>query len=231
MTRPDFNADPEVYVLNELLWTPNEHAAAFVLDTLREDDFFNPMCGQLFVAIKDNHARGGGRDAVSVNELVLSEPSVLGVANTLEVSRLLVNVSVLDMPRFDLRGSAYSVLHDAYRRGFEAMAGSLALAAAEAPTDDLFDILVDHGKQQRAAAERLAGFFAGYDAARAADGAAADAAAADVGPAQRRAPESLSPLERVKAQTQRRDAHPPAPAPEGETPLTRDGREGRGVEL
>ena len=111
------------------------------------------------------------------------------------------------------------------------MRRALALAAAEAPTDDLFDILVDHGKQQRAATERLAGFFAGYDAAPAADGAAADAAAADVGPAQRRAPESLSPLERVKAQTQRRDAHPPAPALEGETPLTRDGREGRGVEL
>lgn len=106
------------------------------------------------------------------------------------------------------------------------MRRALARAAAEAPTDDLFDILVDHGKQQRAATERLAGFFAGYDAARAADG-----AAADVGPAQRRAPESLSPLERVKAQTQRRDAHPPAPAPEGEPPLTRDGREGRGVEL
>ncbi|SDL76343.1 hypothetical protein SAMN04488535_0698 [Corynebacterium mycetoides] len=33
MTRPDFNADPEVYVLNELLWTPNEHAATHVPST------------------------------------------------------------------------------------------------------------------------------------------------------------------------------------------------------
>ncbi|WP_257160756.1 DnaB-like helicase N-terminal domain-containing protein [Corynebacterium cystitidis] len=103
MTRPDFNADPEIQVLNELLWSPDEPAVSFVLDTLREDDFYNPLHGQLFTVIKDNHARGHGRDAVSVNTHLLNNHGDLGIGNPQAVSHLLVNIAVLATPHHNLR--------------------------------------------------------------------------------------------------------------------------------
>ncbi|PWC00341.1 hypothetical protein DF219_00025 [Corynebacterium liangguodongii] len=60
MTRPDFNFDPEVQVLNSLLWSQNDKADAYVLDPLGEEDVFNPLHGQLFTAIKDAHTHGRG---------------------------------------------------------------------------------------------------------------------------------------------------------------------------
>ncbi|WP_115686488.1 DnaB-like helicase N-terminal domain-containing protein [Corynebacterium senegalense] len=188
MTRPGFNFDPEVQVLNELLWSANESAASFVLETLREDDFYNPLYGQMFTAIKDSHSRGLGRDAVSVNTHLLANYDALGIAHPENVSHLLVNIAVLDTPQHSLRDSAYKVLHDSYRRGFDAVADALKFAAQEAPTNELFNILVDHGKQQRASTERLANFLTAYDAA----GATPRAPQA--------APEEQTALERIKAQ-------------------------------
>ncbi|WP_342319213.1 DnaB-like helicase N-terminal domain-containing protein [Corynebacterium mayonis] len=189
MTRPDFNSDPEVQVLNELLWSPNEPAVAFVLDTLREKDFYNPLYGQVFTAIKDNHTRGHGRDAVSVNTHLLNNHDELGIGNPQVVSHLLVNIAVLETPHHNLRDNAHAVLVNSYRRGFDAVADSLKFASQEAPTEQLFGILVDHGKQQRAATERLAGFAATYDAA------------AGASPrARHTAPEESTPLERLQAQ-------------------------------
>lgn len=201
MTRPDFTSDPEVQVLNELLWSPKESAVAFVLNTLREDDFYNPLHGQLFTAIKDSHARGHGRDAVSVNTHILVNHGELGIGNPQVVSHLLVNIAVLETPHYNLKDNALAVLDDSYRRGFDAVADALKFAAKEAPTEQIFNILVDHGKQQRTATERLAGFAVAYDAAT------------GVSPRSRHStPEESSPLQRIQAQLQPRDttASPPA---------------------
>lgn len=195
MTRPDFNADPEIQVLNELLWSTNDAAVAFVLDALREDDFYNPLHGQVFTAIKDTHARGHGRDAVSVNSNLLNNYDELGIRNPHIASHLLVNIAVLATPQHNLKGNAHTVLADSYRRRFEAMADALKFASQEAPADQLFDILVNHGKKQRTVTERLTGFSESYDAA-----------ADESPPAQRTRPEDSTPLERIQTQLHTRDA-------------------------
>lgn len=191
MSQPGFHFDPEVQVLNELLWSRNEQAVDFVLETLGADDFHNPLHGQLFAAIDASRQQGHSRDAVSVNKHLLANHERLGIANPNVVSRLLINVAVLDTPQHNLRDNAYTVLEASYRRGFQAAAESLSFAASEAPTHRLFDLLVDHGKQQRSATERLARFHAAYNAA---------VGTATPQQATAEAPENLSPAQRIQQQ-------------------------------
>ena len=78
----------------------------------------------------------------------------------------LQTVTLLGTPAVGLTTLAADVLDAAYRRAFAATAHTLTRASAEAPTDELFEILLAQGRAMRTETERRASLTAGPTAAQ-----------------------------------------------------------------
>ncbi|ORJ97506.1 hypothetical protein A6F55_21330 [Prescottella equi] len=149
-TDPDL--DPEAHMLCAAMWSRDIDELRFITGLLREDDFAQPFHRPIYAAIRDALSGGRPHDPVSVSsELVRAGTGHVPPA----VHHTLRAVLTLGSPATAVRHYAATVVAAAYRRSFHNLAQTMNYAAETAAEDELFPILVDLGKRQRAEMVRL----------------------------------------------------------------------------
>lgn len=150
--------DTEAYLLCALMWAGKDHPPSDrVCGFLQPADFFDPHHGALFGFLASRRSAGHPTDPVSLNSAL----SALGDEAPLprHIGRhLLMSLSTLSVPAELVTDYADQVLGESYRRQYQAMAQAVTHAGESAREERLFDILVDHGRAQRAAWERRQSF-------------------------------------------------------------------------
>jgi len=150
--RPEL--DPEAVLLCALLHTADTAEVTVIVDHLQADDFLTPTYGELYAVIADLATAGEGHGPSRVLATLTDAGRLTGHAGK-RLADTLQTVMLLGTPAIGLRGLALDVLRAAYRRRFTAGAGALTEAAQAAPTEDLFDILLEHGRDMRRETNRL----------------------------------------------------------------------------
>nr|WP_179275311.1 DnaB-like helicase N-terminal domain-containing protein [Rhodococcus sp. 06-1059B-a] len=157
----DLDTDPEALLLCALMWsyhpgadTP-EHAAR-ITQALTADDFEDYTHGRLFAVVAELVEQGQPFDVPSVAAALMRS----GAAGQKDgpLRQRLVNIATLGAFPLAAPHHADIVLSQSYRRSFLAAGRSIVTAAEELPEADLFDHLLDHGRRQRAAFNRLNAF-------------------------------------------------------------------------
>ena len=147
--------DPEAALLCALLHTGDTADARHIAAHLAEADFLNPSYGALFQVTVDLITAGEPHHAPRVLAALTSAGRMAGHHGKLLADALQV-VALLGTPAVGVRTLAADVLDAAYRRRFARTAADLNRASAEAPTENLFEILLDHGRAMRRETERRA---------------------------------------------------------------------------
>lgn len=150
----DLFLDPEAMLLGALMWAPDDYdAATRVCEVLTPDDFYNVSYGEIFSLIATRRDAGHPVDAASLQSAfhALGDTSPVPLST---VRSMLLSIATLGAAPERLTAYADQVLGTSYRRQFQQMAGKLAHAAETAPEDQLFSIMVEHGKAQRRAWNR-----------------------------------------------------------------------------
>lgn len=145
--------DPEAALLCALLHTADTVETRHIARHLTERDFLNPRYGQLYSVIAELVTAGEPHHPPRVLAALASAGRMAGHQGKLLADALQV-VTLLGTPAIGLTTLASDVLDAAYRRRFTATARTLTQASAEAHTDALFEILLDHGRVMRAETER-----------------------------------------------------------------------------
>ncbi|MEH6624386.1 MAG: DnaB-like helicase N-terminal domain-containing protein [Dietzia maris] len=145
--------DPEAALLCALLHTTADAETRHITAHLAADDFLTPRYGDLYAVITDLIAADEPHHPTRVLAAMTSAGRISGHHGQLLVDAL-QTVTLLGTPAIGLTALASDVLDAAYRRRFSATAQALTQASAEAPTDDLFEILLDHGRAMRAETNR-----------------------------------------------------------------------------
>lgn len=140
--------DPEAALLCALLHTTDTDEARHIGEHLEEADFLNPSYGALFHVIADLIDAGEPHHAPRVLSSLSGAGRLAGHHGRLLADALQI-VALLGTPAVGVRTLASDVLDAAYRRAFARAAADLARASAEAPTDDLFELLLDQGRAMR----------------------------------------------------------------------------------
>ncbi|MBB0969071.1 DNA helicase [Dietzia aerolata] len=152
--------DPEAALLCALLHTAEAAEATHVAGHLAATDFLNPRYGDLFQVTADLITAGEPHHAPRVLAALTAAGRVAGHHGRLLVDAL-QTVTLLGTPAVGLRTLAADVLDAAYRRRFARTAADLTRAASEAPTDDLFELLLDQGRAMRRETKRRESLTAG----------------------------------------------------------------------
>ncbi|TSD93810.1 DNA helicase [Skermania sp. ID1734] len=145
--RPDL--DPEAQALSALLWASADIACA-VTAHLRAADFHRPVYARLFTVV----ARLVGAGQPHTAPLVLAELERAGRVHG-QLSAALLDVTTADARGHDAPHLALAVMRASYRRGYAAAAVALEQIAAEAHTEDLYELMCQLGRDRREAAARL----------------------------------------------------------------------------
>ncbi len=149
----DPRTDPESLTLCALMWSTDIAAAVRVTGALVPADFAEPAYAELFTVIADLVIRGQRHDPASV-AAVLHRAG--GGQRDAPLRRALADVVTADSA-----GSSAAVhyagivLSQSYRRSFHIVGRRIMQAAEQGPEDELFDYMVELGRQQRAAWQRL----------------------------------------------------------------------------
>jgi len=150
--------DTEAYLLCALMWAGKDHPPSDrVCGFLQPADFFDPHHGALFGFLASRRSAGHPIDPVSLNSAL----SALGDEAPLprHVGRhLLMSLSTLSVPAELVTDYADQVLGMSYRRQYLTMATALTHAGETLPESELFPVMVEHGRAQRAAWERRLAF-------------------------------------------------------------------------
>ena len=158
----DPRLDSEALLPCGLLWsTPGE--ARRVVDLLQAGDFARPAHATLFELV-----------AVEIGEGRPHDPASIAAALTHQgardhgglVARALAGATTAGVAPESTGHHAVTVVTTAYRRSFHTAATALAQAAEQLPTEELFDHLVDVGRAQRTATQRLAHLRSTLDTSR-----------------------------------------------------------------
>ena len=147
--------DPEAALLCALLHTTDTTEARHITRHLETSDFLNPRYGDLYSVIADLIAAGEPHHAPRVLAALTNAGRMAGHQGRLLADALQV-VALLGTPAIGVRTLAADVLDAAYRRRFARTAAELTRASTEAPTDDLFEILLDQGRAMRRETKRRA---------------------------------------------------------------------------
>ena len=147
----DPRLDSEALCLCGLMWS-TPAAAARVVDLLQADDFTRPAHAALFEILATELQHGRPADPASV-AAVLTHQGARHHGGL--VARALAAATTAGAAPEATGHHAVNVVTTAYRRSFHTAAAGLAQAAEQLPTDELFDHLVDTGRHQRTATERL----------------------------------------------------------------------------
>jgi replicative DNA helicase len=152
----DDRLDPEAQLLCALLWSPKGSAdVAFVVEHLRETDFYNRMYAHIFACIAAAVRDDSPHDASSINVRLAAE----GGEIVPQYQRLLISLVGLGSPAGNLIYYGDQLLSTWYRRQFSDMTQSLAQIAEIAPEHELFTRMVEHGIAQRKAMYRRKEFL------------------------------------------------------------------------
>lgn len=145
--------DPEAALLCALLHTAERAEARHIAGHLAGTDFLNPRYGHLFTAITDLIDADEPHHAPRVLAALSNGGCLAGHHGRL-LADALQTVTLLGTPAVGLRTLAGDVLDASYRRQFATAAAALTRASAEAPTDALFDLLLEQGRAMRAETRR-----------------------------------------------------------------------------
>lgn len=150
----DMLLDAEALLLCGLMWSPAGSAdAAKIVGVLTAEDFYNPSYGTIYQVIAERVAMGQSADAASLRSWVIEQGSDSPIRPK-QATSLLLGLATLGTVPEQLINYADQVLGASYRRGYFAMTQALTQAAETAPESHLFDIMVEHGKEQRSAWSR-----------------------------------------------------------------------------
>ena len=152
--------DPEAALLCALLHTTDTTEARHITGHLEASDFLNPRYSDLYSVIADLIAAGEPHHAPRVLAALTNAGRMAGHQGRLLADALQV-VALLGTPAIGVRTLATDVLDAAYRRRFARTAAELTRASTEAPTDDLFEILLDQGRAMRRETTRRADLTGG----------------------------------------------------------------------
>lgn len=152
--------DPEAALLCALLHTTDTAEATHIARHLTAADFLAVRYGELFQVTADLIAAGEPHHAPRVLAALNGAGRMAGHHGRL-LADSLQTVTLLGTPVVGVRTLAADVLDAAYRRAFARTAADLARASREAPTDDLFELLLDHGRAMRRETNRRDALAAG----------------------------------------------------------------------
>lgn len=147
---PDLDA--ESMFLCAALWVRDTDQARTIADLIEPGDFERPAHASLYTIWRDQITASRPHDAASIAGR-LTDAGTERIPATVHTA--LRGITTLGAPPEALGWYGLDVVTAAYRRSYIAIAESIAHAAAAAPTDDLFPILVEHGKAQRTQSNRL----------------------------------------------------------------------------
>lgn len=146
--------DAEAVLLCSLLWAQGDEVA-HVVAHLEPRDFLSAQYAELYEVVVALASAGEPHHASRVHATLADTGRLAGRHGEL-LAGALRTVSTLGIPTLGLTAMARDVLRAAYRRRFAAAAQVQAAAATSAPTDELFDIMVEQGKAMRRETHRLA---------------------------------------------------------------------------
>lgn len=152
--------DPEAALLCALLHTTDTTEVCHITAHLTEADFLNPRYGQLYAVITELITADDPHHPTRVLAALASAGRMTGHHGQL-LADALQTVTLLGTPAIGLTTLAADVLDAAYRRRFATTAQVLTQASAEAPTDDLFEILLAQGRAMRTETKRRVSLTAG----------------------------------------------------------------------
>ena len=137
--------DVEALLLSAALYSRDTSALSDITAHLSADHFNNPHYGRLFDTISDLVKTGRPHDPASVRGALIKQGGEQHA-----VLEALVMATTLGANDLEVKHFAAEVSSQAYRRSYHALATSIEHAASAAPEAQLFDILVEHGRAQRA---------------------------------------------------------------------------------
>lgn len=140
--------DPEAALLCALLHTADTTDAAHIAGHLTADDFLSPRYGALFQVVAELIVAEEPHHAPRVLSALSGAGRLAGHQGRL-LADSLQTVALLGTPALGLRILAADVLSASYRRQFASAAAALTRAAREAPTDALFELLLEQGIAMR----------------------------------------------------------------------------------
>lgn len=152
--------DPEAALLCALLHTTVTAEARHITGHLEAGDFLNPRYSAIYTVIAELVDANEPHHPTRVLAALTNAGRITGHHGQLLVDALQI-VTLLGTPAVGLTTLAADVLDAAYRRRFAATAQVLTQASAEAPTDDLFEILLEQGRAMRAETNRRDALTAG----------------------------------------------------------------------
>lgn len=155
----DARMDPEAKLLCALLWVaePAGTHIAEIVEFLSPVDFRRPAHARLFDLIRSQVASGEPLDPT----IIAGQCDAAGAAGRDGwPSGVTPQQFILDIASLEARPSQASYLAElvisaSYRAQFQSMTTHLTQIGQEADVDDLFDVMVEQGRRQRAARARL----------------------------------------------------------------------------
>ena len=160
----DPRLDSEALLLCGLLWSTSGEARR-VVDLLEAGDFARPAHATLFELVAEQVREGRPHDPASIAAALTHQGAAARDHGGL-VARALAGATTAGAAPESTGHHAVTVVTTAYRRSFHTAATRLAQAAEQLPTDELFAHLVDVGRAQRTATQRLAHLRSTLDTSR-----------------------------------------------------------------
>lgn len=154
----DPRTDPESLTLCALMWSAESDDTTRVAAALTPGDFENPAHAELFTIIAALITEGRPHDPASVAAVIHRAG---GGQKDAPLRRVLADVVTADAPAVSAVHYADIVLSQSYRRSFHIAGQRITQAAEQGPEEELFDYMVQLGRQQRAAWNRLGAFRSG----------------------------------------------------------------------
>ncbi|SFA45049.1 DnaB-like helicase N terminal domain-containing protein [Rhodococcoides kroppenstedtii] len=154
----DPRTDPESLTLCALMWSAESADTTRVAAALTPGDFASPAHAELFTIIAALITENRPHDPASVAAVIHRAG---GGQKDAPLRRVLADVVTADAPAVAAVHYADIVLSQSYRRSFHIAGQRITQAAEQGPEDELFDYMVQLGRQQRAAWNRLNTFRSG----------------------------------------------------------------------
>lgn len=152
--------DAEALLLCALMWSYKGQRTspeiARITTTLTTRDFLTSSYGTIFGHLADLVRDGAPHDVAGVtNALIQSGAGTDGSGN---LRMRLMNAATAGADELSATHYADMVLSQAYRRSFRLVGAAITEAAEQLPEEDLMEHMVEHGRRQRAAYNRLGTF-------------------------------------------------------------------------
>ena len=154
----DPRTDPESLTLCALMWSAESADTTRVAAALTPGDFASPAHAELFTVIADLITENRPHDPASVAAVIHRGG---GGQKDAPLRRVLADVVTADAPAVSAVHYADIVLSQSYRRSFHIAGQRITQAAEQGPEEELFDYMVQLGRRQRTAWNRLNAFRAG----------------------------------------------------------------------